>query len=144
MEDRNKIISAYFLRVDESTGTPYQGYIGTINNTLRAEQEYVNFGRSGGLIQVIHLNDELDMICHDEGKFLGFPFNRALVDQTGAILDVVVGNILVVRHRGIQFSSIFAEDIPYVEKCLIPVRYVKKIGFLQLPSSILPKWERGT
>ena len=45
----------------------------------------------GGYIQAIYPfeDDELALICNEEGKLLGLPFNRALVDGDGRVYDVV-------------------------------------------------------
>lgn len=45
------MLDAYMMRVNQEDGTVYKGYIGKIQNTLKAEQEYV-----GGSIQVISIN----------------------------------------------------------------------------------------
>lgn len=113
-------ILAYMLRVDETTGKPYRGYLAEIDDTLEALQGFVNFDRPGGLIQVLHLNDDIDVICHDGGKLLNYPVNRVWLDD-GEVLDFVVGNILIVRHIGDAFSSIYKSDIPFVEEHLKPV-----------------------
>lgn len=143
MAEKDKYIRAYFLRVSEEIGIPYQGYAGSIANTLEAKQKYVNFGKDGGLIQAVHLNGELDVICHDEGKLLGFPLNRAWVDESGRILDVFAGNIMVVRHKGDEFASVFDGDIPCIEKYLVPVCPMDGNQFVRMPSGVLPEWEGG-
>lgn len=144
MAKQDEFIKAYFLRTDEECGVPYQGYVGSIANTLKAKQKYVNFGKDGGLIQAVHLNSKLDVVCHDEGKQLGFPSNRAWIDGSGRVLEVFAGNIMVVRHKGDQFASIHAEDIPYIEKYLVPVLAVEGRTFITVPRRTLPRWERGT
>ena len=55
---------------------------------LKAMQEVV-----GGRIQALYPFDEpVALICHEEGKLLGLPQNRALRDaETGAVYDVVCG-----------------------------------------------------
>ena len=40
---------------------------------------------------------ELALICNEEGKLLGLPFNRALVDGDGRVYDVVVGPFFLCR-----------------------------------------------
>ena len=53
----------------------------------------------GGYIQAISPfeDDELALICNEEGKLLGLPFNRALVDEVGRVYDVVVGPFFLCR-----------------------------------------------
>lgn len=116
MADR---IKAYFMRVSED-GTVYRGYLGEIENTLKAEQRYVNFGRAGGLIQAVRLTDEIDVVCDDESKMKQFPPNRAWFYK-GELADIFCGNILCVRHEGDVFASIREEDIPAIQGHLRPI-----------------------
>jgi hypothetical protein len=53
----------------------------------------------GGLIQLLYPFDdpELALICNDEGKILGLPYNRALRDEDGRIYDVVAGTFFLCR-----------------------------------------------
>jgi hypothetical protein len=53
----------------------------------------------GGYIQAIYPfeDDELALICNEEGKLIGLPFNRALRDENGSIYDVVVGTFFLCR-----------------------------------------------
>ena len=140
--EHNKI-KAYFLRVDKDLRLPYQGYLGEIENTLSAKQKYVNFGKANGSIQVVSLTDEIDIICHDEGKLLGFPANRAWLDNEGEVLDLLVGNLLVVRCEGPDFTSIRESDIPYIEEYLKPVRVMDEV-LVPIPPEILPKCNGGS
>jgi hypothetical protein len=115
-----KILS-YQIRVDEETGKLYRGSLREIENTLDAKQKFVNFGRAGGLIQVVSLGD-IDLILHDEGKILQYPPNRAILDDDGEVLDVIVGNILAVRHNSEgDFTSILPSDVEVLDKYLKPV-----------------------
>ena len=63
-----------------------------INGSLESMQQLV-----GGLIQVIYpfRDAEVALVCNDEGKLLGLPFNRALRDESGAIYDVVAGTFFL-------------------------------------------------
>lgn len=134
-------IQAYFMRVDEATGQPYQGYLGEIENTLKAKQFYVNYGREGGLIQAVHLNDDVDIICHDEGKLMKFPFNRVWLAEDGKILDIFAGNILAVRHKGDGFAGILPSDVQEIQRYLFPVILSEDKNILVLPDALLPEYE---
>lgn len=135
MADR---IKAYFMRVSED-GTTYKGYLGEIENTLKAKQRYVNFGKSGGLIQVVRLTEEIDVICHDEGKLKQFPPNRIWFYR-GEPVDILCGNILCVRHEGEDFVGIKEEDIPVIQEYLRPI--VKRDGasFCLTSDEECPEW----
>lgn len=139
---KNNIITAYFMRVNEEEGVPYKGYLGSIENILSAKQRYVSFDEDGGIIQVVHLSNDIDVICHDEGKILGFPVSRAWLNEDGEVIDVFAGNILAVRHDGDEFASILEADIPYIEKYLRPVLLIGGI-VLQIPDEELPVYKGG-
>lgn len=137
---RDKFITAYLLRVDEESGKPYKGYLAQVENSLDAEQRYVNYGRAGGLIQVVSLGD-IDIICNDEGKLLGMPYNRAWIED-GKVLDVFVGNIMCVRHNSEgEFTSILESDIDVIEKTLYPILDVKRNAVLVTPAYDLPEYK---
>ena len=111
-------INAYMLRLNDA-GMPCKGYIGEIENSLEAKQKYVK-----GLIQVVSLNSQIDIICNDEGKLIGLEPNRAFMDGED-ILDILVGDILACRHDAEgNFTSIKEEDIPIIESMLLPIRIV--------------------
>lgn len=111
-------INAYMLRLNDA-GMPCKGYIGEIENSLEAKQKYVK-----GLIQVVSLNSQIDIICNDEGKLIGLEPNRAFMDGED-ILDIFVGDILACCHDAEgNFTSIKEEDIPIIESMLLPIRIV--------------------
>lgn len=94
---------------------PYRGYVTEIENTLEAKQMFV-----GGTIQCVHLTDEIDLICNDEGKLIGLPPNRAWF-YDGKVIDVLVGNCLCCRHHEGDFTSIHQEDVPVILNALRPL-----------------------
>jgi len=65
-----------------------------IDGSLESMQAVV-----GGLIQLLYPfeDPELALICNDEGKLLGLPYNRALRDEDGRIYDVVAGTFFLCR-----------------------------------------------
>ena len=56
-----------------------------VDHTLESLQGIV-----GGLIEPIYLDDAA-IIVNEEGKINGLPFNRALRDESSAILDLMFG-----------------------------------------------------
>ena len=132
-----EMIEAYFLRCDQDR--QYKGYVGQIENTLKAHQAYV-----GGLIQAVHITPEIIVICNDEGKLQQLPLNRALLRGSSQVIDYFVGNILCVRHNEEDFASIELRDIEVIERCLVPLKSVYKVGdhiaFVMYPTSFCPEW----
>lgn len=133
-----EMINAYFLRC--APGRQYKGYVGQIENTLKAHQAYV-----GGLIQAVHLTPEIIVICNDEGKLQHLHLNRALLGDNSQVLDYFVGNIMCVRHNEDEFASIVEpEDVPVIERLLIPLKSVFKerdhLAFVTYPADYCPEW----
>ncbi|WP_195278530.1 DUF3846 domain-containing protein [Clostridium sp. J1101437_171009_A5] len=66
-------------------------YSRELPDTLEEMQKLV-----GGTIQAIYPFDEpVALICHDEGKLLGLPPNRALRDENGVLYDIVCGTFFL-------------------------------------------------
>lgn len=40
-------------------------------------------------------NDDVAIICNDEGKLMGMPLNRAICSDSGDIIDIIAGNFFV-------------------------------------------------
>ena len=122
------------MRVND--GTQYKGALVPIENTLEAKQEYV-----GGLIQVLCVND-IDIICNDEGKLMGLPVNRVLLDEKNNILDIFVGNILCCRHNDDgDFTDISPDDIETIERMLKPCDVFPRLGIVTLITDELPEYK---
>lgn len=123
-------IKAYLMRTDEKSKIVYKGYLAEVDNTLEAEQAYVNYNKPHGLITVVSINNDIDIIANDEGKLNNFPINRFLVSDDGVVLDMLVGNIMCVRHNSDgEFTSIKEDDIPIIESHLIPLMPDKMINY---------------
>ena len=62
-----------------------------IDSSLEAMQKVV-----GGYIQALFPFDEpVALVCNEEGKLLGLPFNRALLDENGKMYDIVTGTFFL-------------------------------------------------
>ena len=79
------------ILVVEPLKVPYEK---EIDGSLESMQAVV-----GGLIQLLYPfeDSELALICNDEGKIMGLPYNRALRDEDGRIYDVVAGTFFLCR-----------------------------------------------
>lgn len=87
-----------------------------IENTLEAKQEIV-----GGYIEVISPFDDenVDLICHEEGKILGLPLNRLVGD------GIIAGPFILAGFDDEQgvFISLTDEQI---------VKYTKMFGLIEI------------
>ncbi|MBP3399410.1 MAG: DUF3846 domain-containing protein [Erysipelotrichaceae bacterium] len=62
-----------------------------IDDTLEAMQETV-----GGYIEsYMPFEDEVAIVCNDEGKMNGEPLNRAIKDGNGEIIDIICGDFFI-------------------------------------------------
>ena len=78
-----------------------------IDGSLRSMQELV-----GGTIQAVYpFNDPVALVCNDEGKLLGLPWNRALTDDHGVPYDIVCGTFFVVGIGDENFTSLTEQQI---------------------------------
>ena len=99
-------------------------YVQEIQSGLESLQREV-----GGDIQAISpYTDAVSIICAEEGKLMGMPFNRALRDGDGHIYDVLVGKFLIVGLGEDKFISIPDELIPKYTQIFETPEQLVKIG----------------
>ena len=79
------------ILVVEPLKVPYEK---EIDGSLESMQAIV-----AGLVEAIYPfeDEELALICNEEGKLLGLPYNRALRDEDGRIYDVIAGTFFLCR-----------------------------------------------
>ena len=62
-----------------------------IKDSLESFQKMV-----GGLIEeYMPFEDDVALVCNDEGKMLGLPLNRAIEGEDGKIMDVICGDFFI-------------------------------------------------
>lgn len=65
----------------------------------------------GGYIeQVCPWENEVALICNEEGKVNNLPYNRGLYDEGGNILDIIAGTFFVVGLGEENFRSLTDEE----------------------------------
>ena len=105
-----------------------QAYIKEISTELKSLQAEV-----GGYIQALYpFEDEVALICNDEGKLMGLPLNRALKTEGMAgneIYDIVAGDFFLCYA---PYTSENFENMPddllqkYLELFRYPERFLIK------------------
>ena len=61
----------------------------------------------GGYIQAVYpFEDEVAVVCNEEGKIMGLPLNRALRDEDGGVYDILSGDFFVCGLSEEGFDSI--------------------------------------
>lgn len=93
-----------------------------IGEDLRSMQRTV-----GGLIQAMYpWPDSAALVCNDEGKLMGLPFNRALRDEDGQIYDTVAGTFFVCGLTEENFCGLTEEQVEkYLAEFLEPEALVR-------------------
>ena len=97
--------------------------IAEVGTTLDAMQRTV-----GGNIEPCYpFEEQVCIVCNDEGKINGLPLNRAIRDEdTNEIVDIVAGTFFICDCRGESFSSLSKEQQKrYLEKYRLPERFFR-------------------
>lgn len=82
----------------------------------------------GGLIQAMYpFEDEVALICNEEGKLLQLPANRGVrMDGEEDIFDIICGTFFIAGCSGERFGSLSEEQIKkYQQKYLFPEKFIK-------------------
>lgn len=95
-----------------------------LDDNLEAMQKAV-----GGLIEeYIPYEDEVALICNDEGKMLGMPPSRAIRDEDGQVIDIIAGPFFIAYApvESEKFLSMPDElRDKYLEKFKLPERFFR-------------------
>lgn len=92
-----------------------------IQGTLEEMQAIV-----GGYIQAVYpFEDPVAVVCNEEGKLMGLPYNRLLRDDSGRPYDVLCGTFFVAGLGEEDFASLPADLMKkyksmYTKEMLLP------------------------
>ena len=76
-----------------------------IDNSLGSMQRTV-----GGLIEAVYpFEEQVCIVCNEEGKINGLPLNRALRDENGHIYDTIAGTAFICDCSVEDFGSLSSE-----------------------------------
>ena len=103
-------------------------YVKEIDSGLKSLQSEV-----GGWIEAVYpFEEEVALICNEEGKLSDLPLNRALMDSDGEIYDIIAGTFLVVGLGEEDFCSLSDE---YIKK--FSDRFKKPEKFAEIDGKII-------
>lgn len=95
-----------------------------IENTLEAKQEIV-----GGWIEAIYpYQDDVALICNEEGKITGMEPCRILKDETGEWVDVICGPFLIVGLTEDDFGGLSDDLAEKYCSMFKNIEYIKLAG----------------
>lgn len=96
-------------------------YSQKIEHTLKKLQDIVD-----GRIDIVELEENVDLICNDEGKLMNLPFNRCVGN------DVIAGTFIVAgQHKG-ETTSLTEEQIKKYTEVFSLENHRKKIEYMKI------------
>ncbi|MDD4474942.1 MAG: DUF3846 domain-containing protein [Eubacteriales bacterium] len=99
--------------------------IADINATLEGMQAVV-----GGLIEAVYpYEEQVAVVCNEEGKIEGLPLNRAIYNNDKEMVEIIAGNFFICDCSGENFGGLSDEQLKrYSEKFKNPERFYKIDG----------------
>ena len=83
---REKQIKVLMVKaLEEPRETVLQNDLDSLQKAVSIEADYQ------GLIEIIGIDDDVCILCNEEGKINGLPLNRPLRDDEGNIYDIIAG-----------------------------------------------------
>ena len=111
-----------------------------IEHSLEGLQKVVQ-----GDIQAIYpFEEDVCIVCNEEGKIDGLPLNRALYDENHEIYDIIAGPAFICDCSGESFGSLSEEQIKkYSRQFMRPERFfVTDNGIKAVPFQPYRGYER--
>lgn len=96
-----------------------------IDSSLEGMQKVV-----GGYIEVTYpFDEEVCIVCNEEGKISGMSANRGIKDEEYRVVDIIAGPCFICDCSGENFGSLSDEQAErYKEKFLLPERFMRMEG----------------
>lgn len=89
-----------------------EAYAAEIDGSLHSMQKIV-----GGLIEAFYpFEEQVCIVCNEEGKINGLPLNRAVYGEDGQMVDIIAGTAFVCDCSGEQFDSLNDEQLTHYAK----------------------------
>lgn len=103
-------------------------YVESIPASLSGMQEKV-----GGCIQAVYpFEEQVAIICNEEGKIIGLPLNRALRSAELGVYDIVAGTFFIADCSGEDFGSLTKEQQDkYMQMFLFPEKFIRADGCIK-------------
>ncbi len=113
----------------------------TINSELESLQENVG----GGFIQAYYpFEEQVCIVCNDEGKINGMSLNRAIYDK-GKITEIIAGPFFICDSSTTNFKSLSKEQQEkYLKQFKYPEQFIKVNGhILAIPFNPTKEKDKG-
>ena len=81
----------------------------------------------GGYIEAIYpFEEEVCIVCNEEGKINGMPLNRTVYGEDGEMLDIIAGPAFICDCSGENFGSLSEEQLSrYIKQFRLPQHFFK-------------------
>lgn len=104
-----------------------------IGTSLEDMQQVV----AGNIEQVMPFDEEVALVCNEEGKNEGLELNRALKYSDGEIVDIIAGDFFICSAKGENFTSLTDEQVhKYSEMFKSPERFYRSSECIKAVSVI--------
>ncbi|MBQ6088746.1 MAG: DUF3846 domain-containing protein [Firmicutes bacterium] len=100
------------------------------DNNLGCFQDLVG----GWIEEYIPYDDDVAIICNEEGKALELPPNRGIPDENGKLLDVIMGNFFICyAPEGSEIWLDLPPDLEkkYMDKFFLPETFHRENGYIK-------------
>lgn len=101
-----------------------------IGDSLESMQEAVG----GWIEEYMPFEDEVAIVCNEEGKINGLTLNRAITDEDGQLLDIIAGDFFIAYApiASERFHSMPEElEKKYLEKFEMPEMFYRDNGSIK-------------
>lgn len=95
-----------------------------MEDSLEAMQKMVD----GMIEEYMPFEDDVAIVCNDEGKMRGLPLNRGILDENGKLMDIIAGSFFVCYApiESEKFLSLPPElEKKYKEKFDLPEQFFR-------------------
>ena len=101
-----------------------------IGDSLESMQEAVG----GWIEEYMPFEDEVAIVCNEEGKINGLPLNRAITDEDGQLQDIIAGDFFIAYApmASEKFLSMPEElEKKYLDKFEMPEMFYRDNGSIK-------------
>lgn len=94
----------------------------------------------GNIGEMMPFDEEVAIVCNEEGKNIGLALNRSIKDSEGEIYDIIAGDFFICAASGENFTSLSDEQVQrYCEKFKNPERFYRDAEGIKSVPIILNK-----
>ena len=98
----------------------------------------------GGFIEPYYpFEEEVCIVCNDEGKFNGMFANRAIYDKEGKMIDIIFGPFFICDCSSEEFKSLSEEQMNKYKEMYLQPEYFEKVEGKWVATKYTPAVDLG-